>query len=64
MNGESIGHYTEGNDEYVMKVKLVNGQREGEAEILKNGKPDIKMEYSNGYLNGRFESVMSMEMLR
>ena len=57
MNGESIGHYTEGNDEYVMKVKLVNGQREGEAEILKNGKPDIKMEYSNGYLNGRFESV-------
>ena len=57
LNEERIGYYREGNDEYIMKVKLVYGQREGEAEVLKNGKPSIKMEYDYGYLNGKLEIV-------
>ena len=34
LNGESVGYYREGNDEYTVKVKLVNGKKEGEAEVL------------------------------
>lgn len=57
VNGESIGHYRKGNDEYTIKVKLVNGRRQGEAEVLKNGKPNIRMEYDYGFLNGKINIV-------
>ena len=57
LNGESVGYYREGNDEYTVKVKLVNGKKEGEAEVLKNGKPNITMEYKSGLLDGKIEIV-------
>ena len=42
-----------------MKVKLVNGKREGEAIMLRNDVPFIRLVYSDGVLNGPVERMNS-----
>ena len=59
LNGDCIIHYTGQYSDYLMKVKLVNGMREGEALIVKGDSPYIKLEYRNGKMAG---TVKRMEM--
>ena len=52
LNGDCIIHYTGQYSDYLMKVKLVNGMREGEALIVQEDSPYIKLEYRNGKMTG------------
>ena len=54
LTGECIVHF---GGIASMKVNMVNGVREGEAVIVKNGKPYYKLEYKNGKLNGIIERL-------
>ena len=42
-NGECIVHYSGQHSGYLMKVKLVNGMRDGEALIVNDGVPYLKL---------------------
>ena len=64
LNGECIIHYMGNFDGYTMKVKLVNGKREGEAVIYNdNGNPHIKLYYEDGKLNGTVEVMNDKEII-
>ena len=56
-NGECIVHYAGQHSGYVMKVKLVNGMRDGEALIVNDGVPYIKLTYNNGVMTGTVERL-------
>ena len=56
-NGECIVHYSGQHSGYVMKVKLVNGMRDGEALIVNDGVPYIKLTYKNGVMTGTVERM-------
>ena len=56
-NGECIIHYAGQHSGYVMKVKLVNGMRDGEALIVNDGVPYIKLTYKNGVMTGAVERL-------
>ena len=47
-DGDCIVHYAGDCNNYMMKVKLVNGKREGKATIWKGENPLIYLEYKNG----------------
>ena len=51
-NGGCVVHYSGQYSDYIMKVKLVNGMRDGEALIVNDGVPYIKLEYRNGVMTG------------
>ena len=51
-NGECTVYYSGQYSGYVMKVKLVNGLRDGEALIVNDGVPYIKLTYKNGMMTG------------
>ena len=51
-NGECIVHYAGQQGKYKMKVKLVNGMREGIGTIMKEGAPFIQVEYHRGLASG------------
>ena len=57
LNGECFVHYGGDHTDYEMRVKLVNGVREGKAIILNDGVPFIIMEYNNGSLTGSVEKL-------
>ena len=63
MSGDCIVLFSRYIDTYDMKVKLVNGKREGEAIMLKNDAPFIKMVYSNGVLNGPVERMSNQRFV-
>ena len=56
-DGDCIVHYKGEFSDCVMKVKLVNGKREGRATIWKGEKPFIYLEYKNGKVDGSIEVV-------
>ena len=56
-NGECIIHFSGQYFDSVMKVKMVNGKREGIAEIAMDGIPYIKLEYRNGRMTGIVERM-------
>ena len=56
-NGECIVHYSGQYSECVMKVKLVNGLRDGEALIVNDGVPFLKLTYKNGVMTGTVERM-------
>ena len=51
-NGKCTVHYSGQQGKYKMKVKLVNGMREGIGTILKEGAPFIQIEYHHGLASG------------
>ena len=55
LNGDCIVHYSGQHANYSMKVKLLNGIREGDAVLLNNGIPYLKLVYKNGVLTGTVE---------
>ena len=57
LSGDCIVHYSKYFGSYDMKVKLVNGKREGEAIMLRNDVPFIRLVYSDGVLNGPVERM-------
>ena len=54
-DGNCIVHYEGDYSNYVMKVKYVNGKREGKAIIWNGEKPIIHLEYEDGVVNGLME---------
>ena len=58
LNGDCIIHYTGQYHDYSMKVKLVNGVREGEALIVNKDTPYITLEYRNGKLTGTVKRMI------
>ena len=56
-NGECIVHYSGQYSDCVMKVKLVNGMRDGEALIVNDGVPYIKLTYKKGTMTGTVERM-------
>ena len=65
LNGDCIIHYIDEYDEYEMRVRLVNGKREGKAVILENDIPFLILNYRDGQLNGevfRMDGVGGIQM--
>lgn len=56
-NGNCIIFYGDEHKNCVMKVSLANGKREGEALVLRNKVPFMKLKYVNGMLMGRVERL-------
>ena len=52
LNGDCIVHYSGDHSNCEMKVKLLNGMREGVGTIMKDGSPFIQIEYHSGAANG------------
>ena len=57
LNGECVVHYGGEHSEYKMKVKLVNGKRDGGAVILNEDVPYLRVMYKNGVLTGKVERL-------
>ena len=55
LNGDCIVHYAGKHSKYEMTVKLVNGVREGEAMIVNDGVPYLRLKYKQGSLTGKRE---------
>ena len=65
LNGDCVIHYIDEYDEYEMRVRLVNGKREGKAVILENDIPFLILNYRDGQLNGevfRMDGVGGIQM--
>ena len=65
LNGECRVAFGGDHSDCEMKVNMVNGKREGEAMILKNGKRYYRMEYVGGELTGlveRFDEGGNVEL--
>lgn len=56
-NGDCIVHFSGEFSKYVMKVPLVNGERDGTAIILNGSVPSLRLECHNGGLNGTVEKL-------
>lgn len=56
-DGDCIIHYGEKHCKCEMMVKLVNGVREGEAILVDDGIPIMRLEYRNGILSGPVEQM-------
>ena len=52
LNGDCTIHYSDQHSNCEMKVKLLNGLKEGVGTILKDGVPFIQIEYDHGLPNG------------
>ena len=57
LNGDCTVHYSGQRSTYTMKVRLVNGVREGEAVIVNDGIPYLRLEYNQGSLTGVVERM-------
>ena len=57
LNGDCIVHYSGQYSNYTMRVKLLNGIREGEAVIMNDDTPYLKLVYRNGVLTGNMERL-------
>ena len=56
-DGSYAVHYDDNHKDYEMRVKLEDGERNGETIILKSGKPWMKLNYRNGELIGAIEKM-------
>ena len=52
LNGDCVAHYEGEHSNCELKVRLVNGMREGLGTIMKEGTPFIQIEYHHGVPNG------------
>ena len=57
LNGDSIVHYKRDGEDYQMLVNLVNGKREGEANLIYEGLVCLRLTYSEGQLTGLVERM-------
>ena len=57
LNGECIVHYGGEHSKCEMIVTLVDGKREGEAMLVNNGVPYLKLHYERGSLTGVVERL-------
>ena len=57
LNGECIVLFSGKYSDYKMKVKLVNGKRNGGALIVNDGVPYLNFEYTNGVMTGYVERL-------
>ena len=55
MNGDCIVHYKGDHSQYELIVTLVNVEREGEALMVNDGVPYLKLHYEKGSLTGVIE---------
>ena len=55
LNGDCIVHYGGEHSQCVMRVRLVNGVRDGLAMIVNDGMPYLRLEYRKGSLTGIVE---------
>ena len=56
-DGTYAVHYDDNHKDYEMRVKLEDGERNGETIILKSGKPWMKLNYRKGKLTGSIEKM-------
>ena len=56
-DGTYVVHYDDNHKDYEMRVKLEDGERNGETIILKSGKPWMKLNYRKGKLTGAIEKM-------
>ena len=57
LNGDCVVHYGGDRSEFELMVTLVNGVREGEAMIVNDGVPYLRMDYKNGMTTGDVERM-------
>ena len=62
-NGECIVHYGGKHSRCEMMVTMVNGAREGEAVIINDGIPFLRLEYQRGSLTGIVERMNKYGLL-
>ena len=62
-NGECIVHYAGEHSKYEMIVRLVDGKREGEAMIVNDGMPYLRLHYERGSLTGVVERLNELGLL-
>ena len=55
LNGNCVVHFGGYKRNCKMVVQMVDGKREGEAMILNDGMPYLRLEYKNGSLSGVVE---------
>ena len=56
-DGEHTIHFDGKYEDYEMKVKVVNGKREGKAIVWKGGERYLIVTYRNGVVDGRVERM-------
>ena len=56
-DGEHTIHFDGKYEDYEMKVKVVNGKREGKAIVWKGGERYLIVTYRNGMVDGRVERM-------
>ena len=56
-DGEHTSHFDGKYEDYEMKVKVVNGKREGKAIVWKGGERYLIVTYRNGVVDGRVERM-------
>ena len=56
-DGEHTSHFDDKYEDCEMKVKVVNGKREGKAIVWKGGKKYLIVTYRNGVVDGRVERM-------
>ena len=56
-DGEHTSHFDGKYEDYEMKVKVVNGKREGKAIVWKGGERYLIVTYRNGVMDGRVERM-------
>ena len=63
LNGECIVHYGGEHSKYEMIVRLVDGKREGEAMIVNDGVPFLRLGFKQGSLTGVVERLSEYGLL-
>ena len=56
-DGTYAVHYDNEHKDYEMRVRLDDGERNGETIILKSGKPWMKLNYRDGIITGPVEKM-------
>ena len=56
-DGSYAVHYDDKHKDYEMRVKLEDGERNGETIVLKSGKPWMKLNYRDGIITGPMEKM-------
>ena len=62
-NGECIVHYAGEHSKYELVVTLVGGVREGEAMLVNDGVPFLRLEFKQGSLTGVVERMNEYGLL-
>ena len=63
LNGECVVHYRRGREDYEMLVDMVNGKREGEANLIFQGVACLRLIYAEDSLTGVVERINDYGMV-